>query len=79
MECANKACAVVVLKENEEKNEPSPIMQPLLMNFKISFWKRFHPNSPPMRDVQHCSDLMSDAVIPNKETYRMSPKEHEEL
>ena len=32
-----------------------------------------------MRDIQHQIDLEPGSIFPNKSTYRMSPKEHEEL
>ena len=32
-----------------------------------------------MRDIQHQIDLLSSLVLLNKPTYRMSPKEHEEV
>ncbi|CAL2280661.1 unnamed protein product [Prunus armeniaca] len=32
-----------------------------------------------MRDIQHCIEFITGVVIPNKATYRMNPKEFEEL
>lgn len=34
LECDNEACALVMLGKNEEKNEPPPIMQPLLSEYQ---------------------------------------------
>ncbi|GJW92905.1 RNA-directed DNA polymerase [Tanacetum coccineum] len=50
----------------------------------ISDFKDVIPNEiptglPPMREVQHCIDLVPGSVLPNKAAYRMNPKEHEEL
>ena len=53
----------------------------------ILFLKEFGDVTPdeipfgllPIRDMQHCIDLVPGFVLPNKPTYRMNLKEHEEL
>ena len=32
-----------------------------------------------MRDMQYCIDLVPSPILANKPTYRMNPKDHEEL
>eukprot|EP00253_Pinus_taeda_P011055 PITA_11055 len=34
---------------------------------------------PPRRGISHCIDFIPGASLPNKATYRMSPKDHEEI
>ena len=71
--------AVVVVKENEEHNEPPPIIKPILEEFKDVVPEEIPHGLPPVRDIQHHIDLVLRAILPNTTTYRMSPKEHEEL
>lgn len=54
-------------------------MQSLLHELDDLFQEEIPTGLPPMRDMQHCIDLMSGATLPNKPAYRMNPKEHEEL
>lgn len=79
LEYATEACALVVLEENEEKSQPPPILQPLLVEFLDVIPEEIPNGLPPTRDNQHCIDLVLGSVIPNKAAYRMSPKENEEL
>ncbi|XP_042432727.1 uncharacterized protein LOC122019314 [Zingiber officinale] len=73
------AFALVVLEENEESNIISLQVQPLLQEFTDVVPEEIPPGLPPMRNIQHCIDLIPGASIPNNAAYRMNPKEHEEL
>ena len=66
-------------EKNEESNEIPPLMQSLHHEFDDLIPEEIPTSLPPMRDIQHCIDLMLGAILPNKPAYRMSPMEHEEL
>ena len=71
--------ALVVVEENEEVHEVPPIVSPILKDFHDVVLEEIPLGLPPMRDIRHHIDLILGLVLPNKTTYRMSPKEHEEL
>ena len=73
---------VMVLLEvvrNEEHKEQPFIMKPLLEESSGVIPKEIPHGLPPIRDIQHHIDLISRVVLPNKASYRMSPKEREEF
>ena len=67
---------IVVVEKNEKHNEPPPIIQNILEEFKDIVPNKIPQKLPPIRDIQHHIDLVPDAILPNKVAYRMSLKEH---
>ncbi|KAK9227018.1 hypothetical protein WN943_012067 [Citrus x changshan-huyou] len=78
-EMGSEVYVLVVFEENEDSNEPPLIMKYLLEEFSDVVPEELSHGLPPMRDIQHCIDLILGSVLPNKAAYRMNPKEHEEL
>ncbi|PKU87302.1 RNA-directed DNA polymerase [Dendrobium catenatum] len=69
---------LLLVENKEQKQHPSEI-QPLLREFHQVFPDKLPTGVPPMREVQHAVDFIPGSVIPNRPTYRMSPKNYEEL
>ena len=68
-----------VVEENDDASKPPPIMQEMLKEFENVVPDEIPYGFPLIRDIQHQIDLVPRAVLPNKPSYRMSPKEHEEF
>ena len=68
----------IVVREEKEPTEIPPSLIPFLKEFSDVPEEISH-GLPPMRDMQHCIDLVPGSVLPNKPAYRLNPKEHEEL
>ena len=69
------AC-LTVGKEVRKVPEVPKKVQPLLDEFRDVTPEELPDGLPPMRDIQHCIDLIPGASLPH---YRMSPLEYEEL
>ena len=71
--------ALVVGEENDEVNDLPDVVRPMLMEFDDVVQDEIPLSLPPMRDIQHHIYLVPSSMLPYKPTYRISPKEHEEL
>ncbi|KAJ0017720.1 hypothetical protein Pint_11317 [Pistacia integerrima] len=79
IEESQEVFALVILEENDEVVTIPPQVQPLLDVFGDVVQEEMPLRLLPIRDIQHRIDFVSEAIIPNKAAYQMSPKEHEEL
>uniref|UniRef100_A0A2N9IMF6 Retrotransposon gag domain-containing protein n=1 Tax=Fagus sylvatica TaxID=28930 RepID=A0A2N9IMF6_FAGSY len=69
----------IMVKEEKEPTKIPPSLIPFLKEFSDVVPKEIPHGFPPMRDMQHCIDLVPGSMLPNKLAYRLNPKEHEEL
>lgn len=78
-----REAGMVLLLVLSPASSTTPSVQPQLLNLLTEFSDVFPDELPaglpPLRDIQHRIDLVTDASLPNRSHYRMSPSEHEEL
>ena len=66
--------AVVVMDGEPKKVSEIPnSIQPLIKEFEVLFLEELSTSLPPMRDIQHCIDLVHGTSLPNLPHYRMNP------
>ncbi|XP_042009226.1 uncharacterized protein LOC121757810 [Salvia splendens] len=70
---------LVVVESNSVELKIPEAVQSLFNLYEDVLPAAIPPGLPPMRDIQHCIDLIPGSPIPNKAAYRLRPKEHEEL
>ena len=66
---------VLILQEGIADFEIPKAVEGLLESYVDVFPQEL----PPMRDIQHCIDLVPGSSLPNKAAYRITPKEKNEL
>ena len=69
----------IVVREEKDLVDIPLLLIPFLEEFGDVVLDEIPFGLPPMRDMQHCIDLVPGFVLPNKLAYRMNPKEHKEL
>ena len=55
--------AVIVVEENEQHNEPPPIMKPILEEFRDIVLEEIPYGLPSMRDIRHHIDLVCSGLF----------------
>ena len=68
----------VILTNNSIEDLPIEI-QELLENFFDIVVDELPRSLPPIRSISHHIDLTLGAILPNKEAYRLTPRENEEV
>ncbi|XP_076938140.1 uncharacterized protein LOC143606166 [Bidens hawaiensis] len=70
---------LLIAEENPDVPQVPSEVQPLLSEFSDVFPEEIPAGLPLTRDIQHCIDFLPGASVPNKQAYRMNPKEFTEL
>ena len=63
---------------NDLTNIP-PSLLSILKEFGDVFLDKLPPGLPPLRGIEHRIDLIPDAPLPNRATYRTNPEETKEI
>jgi len=62
--------------QNDQTEAPThPLALKLLQNFSHVFPNEIPSGLPPKRTIQHHTDLIPEAILPNKPAYRMNPSD----
>ncbi len=70
----------MLLSAMEVDSMPIPTeIKHLMTQFGDVFPNELPNDLPPMRDIQHCIDLVTGSSLPNKPAYRKTPLERDEL
>ena len=72
--------AILVMDGTTPQQAPiHDLLFPLLEEFKDMVPNEIPIRLPPMRNIQHCIDLVPGYVLPNKAAYRMNSMQQAEL
>jgi hypothetical protein len=72
-------CQQVLFSLDDITTPLSRAITNLLQEFKDVFPAEIPPRLPPLRGIEHQIDLISDASLPNRATYRTNPEEMKEI